>query len=86
MQAVGSCWEGGVGCGYVSGWTSCRTAGKRHSVTEALVRINWVDRPGRASENMSTFFLRSVAGSKHRLQLFWSTLGKPKLPSQFGYI
>lgn len=86
VQAVGSRWEGGVGCGYVSGWTSCLTAGKSHSVTQALVRINWVDRPGRALENMSTFFLRSVAGSKHKLQLFWSTLGKPQLPSQFGYI
>lgn len=69
---AGSYGEGHVGCRYadVSGWTSCLTAGKSHSVTEALFSINWVDRPGRPLENISMFFFRSVAGSEHRLQLF----------------
>lgn len=66
--------RGMLDVGSWAGWTSGLMAGKSHSVTEALIRINWVDRPCRPLENMSAFFLRSVAGSEHRLQLFWYIL------------
>lgn len=67
MEAASPYWESGVGCGDVSEWISSLTAVKSHSVTEALVRVNWVDRPGRPLGNIITFFLSSVASSEHRL-------------------